>query len=137
MKILHILLAACVCLASCVAHDEQMVAANGNTYRYRGVYVGGEHDVTTSNGSRYTHSLSASFKDFLQAVGVSISTWSLLGQQKAMYTFKKYEAGQITQQQANAQMAAIQQAEIAAQGQATSEAIGAGAEIAPLVITPP
>lgn len=36
-----------------------------------------------------------------------------------------------------AQKTAVQQAGIAAQGKATSEAIGAGAEIAPLTITPP
>jgi hypothetical protein len=93
--------------------------------------------VKTSNGSEYNHALTASFKDFLQTLGVAYAGWTAASIQKAKEITAQLQMHEITQQQAQQQMFQLQQAELAAQGAATSEAIGAGAEIAPITITPP
>lgn len=162
MKRIHILLAmACaVLLSSCAATEELMIGqghsiefpngsripnnpalvaamAGNKVYRTRHLFLGGDHIVKTSSGSEYNHALTSSFKDFLQTVGIAVIGWSQTSVAKAKEVSAQYESGQITKRQAQEQMAALQQAEIAAKAGATSEAIGAGAEIAPITITPP
>jgi hypothetical protein len=122
-----------------IPNNPALVAAmaGNKVYRTRHIYLGGDHIVKTSSGSEYNHALTASFKDFLQAMGVAVIGWTQASVAKAKEVSTQFEAGQITKREAQAQMAAIQQAEIAAKGSATSEAIKAGAEIAPLQVTTP
>lgn len=127
-------------IASCTLQREEMFKGHpqkGTGYAYTVLQLGGQFAGESSSGTKAAVNNEGSFKDFMATLGVAVAGWSAASIQKAKEVTAQYTAGEITKREAAAQAAAIQQAEIAAKSAATSEAIGAGAEIAPITITPP
>lgn len=102
-----------VLLASCVTQGERMTRPDGSTYTYFYGQVGGAANATSSSGTSVTADLQKSFQDFLAMVGVSVAAWSQAAIAKAKEVSTQYQAGQLTKQQAQSQMHALQMAELA------------------------
>ncbi|WP_009965334.1 hypothetical protein [Verrucomicrobium spinosum] len=102
-----------VLLASCVTQGERMTRPDGSTYTYFYGQVGGAATSTSSTGTTVTADLQKSFQDFLAMVGVSVAAWSQTAIAKAKEISAQYQAGQLTKQQAQSQMHALQMAELA------------------------
>lgn len=94
------------------------VIAVRNRVRDVNLQGGGTRSVRRADGSSEVNDYQQSARDFFSAVGVGFSTWSYAAQQTAKFAYQKYQAGQITQQQFNAQMNAIKLQELKNAGQA-------------------
>ncbi len=142
MKGFFTLLAAVVAL-SCVSCTNQLETMSKNKHTGQSNYVyyvgqlGGQVAAKSSMGTSLAADNQKSFADFMQTLGVAVAGWSQASIAKAKEVTSQFKAGQITKQQAQAQLAATQQAEIAAKGTATDSAIKAGAPINPLNINSP
>lgn len=102
-----------VLLASCVNQMERMTRPDGSTYTYVYNQIGGAGTGSASSGTTATFDGQKSFQDFLAMVGVSVAAWSQTAVAKAKEVSAQYQAGQLTKQQAQQQMHALQMAELA------------------------
>ncbi|WP_009964057.1 hypothetical protein [Verrucomicrobium spinosum] len=102
-----------VLLASCVVQGEKMQRPDQSSYTYFYGQLGGAANATSSSGTSITADLQKSFQDFLAMVGVSVAAWSQAAIAKAKEISTQYQAGQLTKQQAQSQMHALQMAELA------------------------
>jgi outer membrane biogenesis lipoprotein LolB len=141
MKTLPNLIAclACLLLASCSTTVEKMTknGPQGDTYLWVQNQIGGKATWQNSMGSSFAGDFEKSWADTMQTLGVAVIGWSQASVAKAKELTTRLEAGEITKRQAQEQAARIAEAELAAKAGATSEAIGAGAEITPITVTPP
>jgi hypothetical protein len=124
-------------LAACTTQFESMKRADGSSYTYLLNKVGGQAAAESSSGTKLVVNDEGSFATFMQTMGVAFAGWTAASIQKAKEISAQVASREITQQQAQQQVHALQMAELGAKAGATSEAIGAGAEVAPVVITPP
>lgn len=126
--------------AGCTIQYEDMAKnnpASGDRYKYLVAQVGGQVTSQSSMGTALAADNQKSFADFMQTAGVAFAGWTAASVQKAKEISSQLAAKEITKQQAAAGLKEVQLAELAAKGGATSEAIKAGAEVAPIVITAP
>lgn len=126
--------------ASCTLQKEEMYKGHsemGTAYKYVVFQVGGQGAFESSSGTKAAVNNEKSFADVMQTFGIAFAGWTAAGISKAKEITAQLAAKEITRQQAAQQLHALQMAELAAQEGATSQAIGAGAEIAPITLTPP
>lgn len=125
--------------ASCSMQSEKMFkdGPNGTGYQYLVFQIGSQTAAESSSGAKYASNSEGSFKDFMQTMGIAFAGWTAASVQKAKEISAQVASREITKQQAQQQMAAIQQAELAAKSGAYSEALGAGAEATVGPVTPP
>ena len=126
-------------LCSCTFYQHEASSASGNHVKDMLVKVGGTASQRSSDGSSIATDDQTSFRDFTTAaVGIAAA-----GASKATALAREATSRNATTQAAAvskadiAAKAATEQARIAAQGAATSEAIGAGAVVNPITVTPP
>ena len=128
----------CLC-SSCSFYQHEASSASGNRVKDMIVKVGGTASMRSSDGSSFVSDDQASFRDLTTAaVGLAAA-----GASKATALAREATSRNAATQAASvskadiAAKAATEQARIAAQGAATSEAIGAGAAITPVTTTAP
>ncbi|MCE9518165.1 MAG: hypothetical protein K8R87_01140 [Verrucomicrobia bacterium] len=126
-------------LCSCVGKVKYAATApNGGTevMEVWGLF-GGSEAFETAGGTRWTGNRNKSFGQGAQAV-TTIAGGIAYGKAVNSNNLAKTNAAiQQTAQQKNAAAAATEQARIAAEQATTETAIKAGAEVAPIVVTPP
>lgn len=126
------------CMAvSCVSQVERMKRPDGSEYFYAYHQLAGAGTGSASSGTTAAFDGQKSFQDFLTMVGVSVAAWSQAAIAKAKEISARYTAGQITKREAQAQMAALQQAELAAKTGVTTKAMDMGSVPAVNAISPP
>jgi hypothetical protein len=104
-------------------------ATNAATCKVSVFQLGGQLDFDDGIGMKITADNQASFQHFLQAAGLAVSAWSAASQAAAKFAYDKFAAGELTKQQFNAQMHALQAQEIAAKAGVTEQMISGGAEL--------
>ena len=126
-------------MCSCTFYRHAASSSAGNHVEDMVVKVGGTISHRSSDGSSFASDDIASFRDFTTAaVGLAAA-----GAQRAVSVAKEATARNAATQAATvskadiAAKAATEQARIAAEGAATSEAIGAGAVVNPIQVTAP
>ena len=113
----YLLSMALFALCGCTIQYEDMAKNNptrGDRYKYVVAQVGGQVTAKSSMGTSLAADDQKSFADFMQAAGVAVAGWTQASVSKAKEVTSRFEAGELTKQQAQAQLAAIRQAEIAA-----------------------
>ena len=126
-RFLSLLLLPALALSSCVYGDAHHVASLGG----KGAYKGADFSLVWNHEK--------SFRDGAVAAGLAIGavqTSLVTRSNNALEATKVTSAATVSKADIAAK-AAVEQAKISAQGTATSEAIGAGAVVNPITITPP
>lgn len=106
-------------------------------YTYTVAQLGGTVAAESSSGSKLAANNENSWQVFMQTLGVAVGGWQLASVQKAKEITTQFQAGEITKQQAQAQAAHLAEAELAAKGAATSEALPLAEQVIVNPITPP
>lgn len=124
-------------LSSCTMQIDRMRRDHpkvGDEHLYALIQWGGQGAFESAAGTRAAMNNENSFAVFMQTMGVAFAGWTAASIQKAKEISAQVMAGEMTKQQAQQQLHALQMYEAGLKAATKGQAIGAGAVVNPITL---